>query len=634
MTDIRELELENASEVTERLVFQGDLLIEWQTLSIVDGDDGPVEVFRRSEVYSHVTGLREADEFSAPDGVRTEIVEDEDGVDRFETRFDGEDRPVYEEVIDLDGISRQSLTDYDRDGAVYHTWTVEADTGDLREWALRETVFQAGIGSFTRTIHDTGLTMHELWDSDGVLEARAFQDFGDEFNWIRSVDVYDSVGALRLREVTRDDGREVMDDYDDGRLVSRTIEDHLDAYSYDVMEIRYDAGGNVEERRTFRDNGIETWSTYEDGQLLRSIITDTDNVRDWWQVEVVYGADGSEIERIETPDDIREFNIELDGRGYSLVFQGDLLIERETRTDNEFVISGPVILTEYTWAGLTDVSYLVLLGDPTEVVRDVDGFDRIETRFDSDGEIRYEEFVDLDGVSRQTWYESDLTTTIEADTGDIEDWALRESVAGGDLVSILTVFDNGQHLSEILNTLTGLVESRETVDLPDEFQWMSRIEAFDDAGALVERIDEWDDGRKVTDDYEDGALVFRRIEDRADAYNYDVMEIRYDANGDVEERRIVRDNGIDIVRTFEEGRMVQSVATDRENVRDWWQQEEQLVIRESGVEALRVYEDGERVRTILTDVEDVRDWWQVEITHGRGGVELERIVTLDEDLLL
>ena len=188
-------------------------------------------------------------------------------------------------------------------------------------------------------------------------------------------------------------------------------------------------------------------------------------------------------------------------------------------------------------------------------------------------------------------------------------------------------------------------------DTDDRFKWETIITTTDDFDLLLSRFTFFDDGTTRSEAFENGQLAALTLTDLgpagapSDVRPWERIEITYDGEGNVEDRYELRDDGVQILKSYEAGvlRLQQQVDFGpngtTSDARSWERIETgfddagvisyKLQVNDNGVQQFTEYEDGVR-RTFAQidegpqgEVSDVKPWQSIEIQYNAlGEIEL------------
>ena len=183
-----------------------------------------------------------------------------------------------------------------------------------KNWDTIETYYDASGQIEARLInYDDGRVRQDSFEN-GVRTATEIQDGAYEggegnYAWTAMNMYYDENGALAHKFTVYDDGRVRQDDYIDGVRHTSIIEDKYifngGNYNWDTQHFVYDDSGSVAERQVTYDDGDEMLQTYVDGNLIQKSEYDGDNSEAWLGRVTTYNDDGS-VASTETYNDTFE----------------------------------------------------------------------------------------------------------------------------------------------------------------------------------------------------------------------------------------------------------------------------------------------------------------------------------------
>ena len=291
---------------------------------------------------------------------------------------------------------------------------------------------------------------------------------------------------------------------------------------------------------------------------------------------------------------------------------------------------------------------------------------RIETSVDDDGLTEY----------RLTEYDDGTVTFEDFDAGVLRLVEQRDEGPGGSPSDarpwqvIQTYFDtNGQIESRFQHNDNGIMvfteyedgvrRRHEQVDLgpsgsPSDVKPWERIETFYDTNGVIEaRHQVNDDGTKVLTQYENGVRIRKEqidltsTGDTSDVKPWERIETYYDANGVIEGKSQVNDDGRVIAILYENGSAITRIVRDTDgmgNSSDLWDWDRIIIDYDpEGRVAARsteyddgditavLFEDGNRAFKFELDGDDSEDWVSRETIYNPDG-SIAAVNTYDYDI--
>ena len=353
--------------------------------------------------------------------------------------------------------------------------------------------------------------------------------------------------------------------------------------------------------------------------------------------------DGILVERAET---FETFGYGTTAVGLGSGGSADEPVRTTTTVTTAYDAATGIELSETTETSTGDVSVRTPLDRVTDSVErlDVDGtqpWSRIVEHRDAGGVPLHSEVYGDDGiVSVETYgWGGDLASVRMVDTADTEDWIERVVLPGGAGGATVTYTLGDDLLYE------GIEEGpfgsgRFQIDFGDVMPWASLYTYRDADGVVTQKGREGDDGVARLEVFDDGVLASRELLDQSDVKAWESIAVFFE-DGVETGRLTTRDDGMRVeVARDAEGRTV--TRTDAGDAFVWAERTDRYdadgmlaeAIRtdDDGIETVRSYEDGVLREVVRTDHDDVRDWAEVTTTYDADGVLLERIVVADDPL--
>ncbi len=248
-------------------------------------------------------------------------------------------------------------------------------------------------------------------------------------------------------------------------------------------------------------------------------------------------------------------------------------------------------------------------GEPS----DVKPWETIETYYDANGDIEARFEVRDNGTTNLKQYEGGVLRYVEqtdlSPTGgpsDVKAWERIETYydANGDLEARFQVLDDG--VTTLRQYEAGVLRQMEQVDLsptggPSDARNWERIETFYDANGVIEaRFELKDNGVTILKEYEAGVARVVTQEDRApgggtsDVKNWDSITAFYDSNGVIEARETIFDNGDVTAFLYEGGQRALRLQFDGDDSNSWLVRET-IYDANNQVVAIYTYDTAEEV---------------------------------------
>lgn len=406
-------------------------------------------------------------------------------------------------------------------------------------------------------------------------------------------------------------------------------QDLEDQFSWDTILTSFDEEGNLTSRFIFYDNGITRDDEFADGVLRSRVMSDagTDEndtgVRSWDRIEMIYDENGDLTERYQLNDNGIQILQSYDAGVLRLKTEVDLgqngeqsdaarwefrysyydangNLERMTETRDD----GVEIATEFE-NGVRRYQEQIDLG-PNGEASDARAWERLEITYDEAGllESRYE--LRDDGVQIGTLYDAgvrryqeELDVGPAGEASDARAWERIETTydENGDLQSRYELRDDGVQIGTQYEA--GVRRAQEQLDVgpngePSDARNWERIEiSYDSEGQIESRYELRDNGIQIATSYENGVRRFQEQVDvgpsgePSDAARWERIESQYDETGAEEFRFELRDNGVTIETQFQDGKRIEVTQQDLLDAEAWdyrlylYNQEGQLDARET-----------------------------------------------------
>jgi hypothetical protein len=465
-----------------------------------------------------------------------------------------------------------------------------------------------------------------------------------------------------------------------------TIYDTNNEFDWDSISTTYIDGELAIEQKTM-DTGFGEWTWFRDGYVSSFQLWDSpDNTNTWNVLSTAFNADGDIIGEYITYDDGRYFQQNItDG-----VVTSEIMSYPETGAANELLQRS----TSYWEGEVARVSGRYSNGTTyqdnyTDGVRDTrywsdrttDGTDgakpwtSITLRYDTaTGELTQRVTYNDDGTRKTELFEDGVrTSTVQLDNfaynsdvppadGGVKAWERIETQydANGDIESRDTLFDNGITRAETFDGGTRVLIVQEDVD--DVKNWDTITTAYDPNGLVSNKETVFDNGVTRADLFEFGEQFGRIERDNFNEFgeapadggakSWEEITTSYDANGLVDNRDTVFDNGVTRLEVFENG--VRTVKIEQDNydelgeapadggVRYWseiataYDANGDIALRQTvfddGTTSIVEYQDGVRTFMLQTDSLDgdgVKPWEEIVTEYDAEGVIASRGTTFD-----
>ncbi len=378
-------------------------------------------------------------------------------------------------------------------------------------------------------------------------------DTDNAFNWERIEQEFD--GDILLSKTTfYDNGQITFLEYLDGLVVRKEQIDALDnggVASWERIETRYEVDGSIAEKFTILDNGIYKLENFEDGQRRRVEQFDnpegSGNAKSWDRIETDFSADGT---------------IEYKTTFYDNGIIHDLRYESGVQAE------------------------LVQYDNPQDGPGGgAKSWDRIETRYDSNGAIAEKVTFNDNGVIVQQAYQNGvIAQSIQMDnpqggsTASVKSWDRIETNFDetGQRVDKVTFFDNGIIREEYYNAGQRVfMNETDNPQNPDQSaaSWSNRQTEYEADGTIAFRLTEFDDGRLREETFENGKLKQSVTLDNPysedNAYSWEFQFTIKDENGQNEASGTAYDNGDLLLHLFDAGTKMLKGEFDGDGSEDW-----------------------------------------------------------------
>ncbi len=448
----------------------------------------------------------------------------------------------------------------------------------------------------TTYLDESGQTTNRLTDfKDGVQRWETYSedqlvrqedtDANDTKPWSSIVTTLDADGSGTTRMTTFDDGLVRTDMLLNGELVSREEDD---PNAWPRVEETLDAEGNVVTRVTRYENGNTLEETYESGEK-QIVLTDVDpstEIETRTSSYFIDGFDSSSFEmlyyEIAIYDDGRRETIGFEGEGYGRVVE-DLADAYDWRRYDETTIAyesighlyGPDFVV--AWNRIDDDGSSERWSTTRRHVEDVAGTNYFE-KLNAAGELTLYEQRETDALGRTRHIE---TQTLNEDgsysefhdyfdysgadltyqarfhvTQDDTPWEIQQKFysVDSDFISVATTFWDGRKRTDDFEN--GVKTARLDEDLGDVKSWEEILTRYYDDGSISERKVTNDDGVITTDFFDGGQRLAREKVDTLDAKVWDKVLQTYQADGTLMETETILDDGDIIVHLAEENAKV------------------------------------------------------------------------------
>ncbi|MEP5151926.1 VCBS domain-containing protein, partial [Planktotalea sp.] len=282
----------------------------------------------------------------------------------------------------------------------------------------------------------------------------------------------------------------------------------------------------------------------------------------------------------------------------------------------------------------------------SQVIADVDdnfGFTTKTKLFDSSGQITSYQINYDDGRTSMTSYDDGVrTASTLTDTASAYDWDTRffdYDDATGKLISVTTTFDSGV-VETVLAAVGPISKSVVQHDNMDRFAWETVTSQYDGTGQLQNKRVVFDDGVESDKQFTDGVQATLQLTDVDDAHNWATQSKTYDTAGRLATETRTMDDGRVITRNFDAGTQTSKSVLDQNDQYNWARQD--WTYDAAGLPSSKVteYDNGMREtvnfsvgiiesRTQL-DLADVKNWQSIQSVFADNGTLLYREITDDD----
>ncbi len=172
---------------------------------------------------------------------------------------------------------------------------------------------------------------------------------------------------------------------------------------------------------------------------------------------------------------------------------------------------------------------LVMIGDFGDAA-----WSRQTRTLDATGALLTRAVIFDDGRTSDTAYvDGNRTTTTQRDPTDVRSWtSVTTEFAGGERTARHRLDDNG--VDTIMGFVAGTIATSDSTDTADAFVWSTVRRSFDDAGSIVTRVTDFDNGDISTTTYADGVRRSVLFEDVSDSRPWTTRLSTYGSDGELE----------------------------------------------------------------------------------------------------
>lgn len=225
--------------------------------------------------------------------------------------------------------------------------------------------------------------------------------------------------------------------------------------------------------------------------------------------------------------------------------------------------------------------------------------------------------------------------------------------------SIETYYDHGEAVAKVTRYDNGVVDERSYVngELYQHFStdegnarvWSSIERHFDEAGSLIGRQTNFDNGVVKGEMFEDGLRVYTLQRDDSEqgaAKTWEQIDTYYDDNGELAGRITAYDNGVQREEQFDAGQRVTMTETDAsfdgeaknwERVDTYYDEDGapagKYIVYDNGTVSETSYVEGVRSQMVQSDNSEGGEaaaWSQIETYYDETGAKAERFTVYDD----